>query len=53
MSEVQLHQHGSAPSSFENVPVGPFATLEQTNSFVSTTLSRMYTCPHVYLYVQR
>jgi hypothetical protein len=26
MSEVQLHHHGSGPSSFENVPVGPFAS---------------------------
>ena len=26
MSEVRLRHHGSGPSSFENVPVGPFAS---------------------------
>jgi hypothetical protein len=26
MFEVRLHPHGSGPCSFENVPVGPFAS---------------------------
>lgn len=28
MSEVRLHHQGSGPTSFENVPIGPFAWLQ-------------------------